>query len=92
MALNNALVQSFDPAGYQPPSGPLMDLVPVTPSDTVDLPLNARAVYLTVGGVLEFLTHSNVIRNVTLPAGFHPIVCKRIRSTNTSATGIYVGI
>jgi hypothetical protein len=94
MALNPLLQQTptFDPTGVQPPSGPVFDLIPVTPSDSVDIDSRTRCVYIATGGVFEFLTWGGTVRNVTLAAGWHPLIPRRIRSTNTTASGIAIGV
>ena len=91
MAIPGSLIQAqFDPNGVQVPSGPVLDLVPVTPNDGADVVAN-RCVYIAVGGDLSFVTLAGVTRTVTLAAGWHPLVVARIRATGTTATGISVG-
>lgn len=59
----------------------------VTPSDTVDLPLEAVSLLVTVAGNLSFLTTEGVIVNMTAaPVMVVPVRCKRVRSTGTTAT------
>lgn len=59
----------------------------VTASDTVDLPLEAVSLFVTVAGNVSFLTTEGVIISITAaPVGVIPIRCKRVRSTGTTAT------
>lgn len=91
MALQGSLVRAqFDPTGVQVPSGPVLDLIPVTPNDNADVAAH-RCIYIATGGDLSFVTLGGATRTVTLAAGWHPLVVARIRSTGTTATGISIG-
>lgn len=71
-------------------SGPANDLEPVTPSDTVDLPNMAVALYVTVGGVVVFDSEAGATRTVTVgDNAILPVGVRRVRATDTTATGIH---
>lgn len=64
-------------------------LVPVTPSDTVDLPQACSRVFVSVAGTLTYLNSKGV--SVLIPVaviGINKGDFKRIMSTGTAATGI----
>jgi len=64
------------------------DGFPVTPSDSVDLAVTARALLVSVGGTLQITTSTGQTRALTVPAGVVPIRTTRVWLTNTAATGI----
>ena len=63
----------------------------ITPSDTVDLEHNTRALYVGVSGDVALITVSgDQFTLVGLTAGiFHPLRVRRILSTGTTATSIF---
>jgi hypothetical protein len=61
---------------------------PVTPDDGVDLPVEAYALCVAVGGALAVDRLDGQTVTITVPAGVIPIVVQRVRSTGTTATGI----
>lgn len=66
-----------------------IDIEPVTPSDTVDLPNPARAIRANIGGTLRIKTYRGVVRNTRIASGEVLMVyASRIYGTGTSATGI----
>lgn len=66
-----------------------VDIVPVTPSNTVDLPTAARAIRARVAGDLRITTYKGVVRNTYIAAGeVLPVVAIRVHATGTTATGI----
>ena len=69
---------------------PALGAVVVSPSDTVDLASPLRAITLSVGGTLSFISSRDGSVNTTaaLPAGTYPILAARIRATGTTATGL----
>lgn len=76
------------------PSAPADDLVPVTPSNTVDLTVPGRGIVVEVAGTLSVITASGNTR--IIPAAFvtagvvFPLSVKRVTVANTTATGIWV--
>lgn len=67
-----------------------LDLIPITPSDSTDLPKVARALYITSGGTLRITTAKGNVRNITgLGTGWFPVACLRVHATGTSCTGIF---
>lgn len=65
------------------------DLVPVIPSDTVDLMVAARALRIGTGGALRFTSSAGSVRNTTVADGELLLVgASRIHATGTTATGI----
>ena len=70
---------------------PARDIVPVTPSDTVDLPDgDCRGILVGVAGIVRITTVTGQDRTITLlMAGVvHPIRARRIWASTTTATGI----
>lgn len=66
-----------------------VDIVPVTPNDSVDLPSHARAIRATVGGTLRITTYKGVVRNTNIVAGeILPVYARRVHAGGTTATGI----
>lgn len=66
-----------------------VDIVPVTPSDSVDLATPARAIRAAGGGTLRITAGSGIVRNTTIAAGeILPVFAYRIHATGTAATGI----
>ena len=73
--------------------GLVHDMVPVTPSDSVDnvgLRNIAVGLYIETGGDVVFLNKDDSERTVTVPDYFY-LTCsiKRVKSTGTTATGIH---
>lgn len=72
-------------------STPGVDLVAITPSDTVDLEVPIRGLIITVAGTVAVVTPQGNV--VTLPAAMavgvvHSIRAKRINAAGTTATGL----
>ena len=66
-----------------------IDIEPVTPSDTVDLPSHARAIRATNGGTLRIKTYRGSVRDTRISSGEVLMVyASRIYATGTSATGL----
>jgi hypothetical protein len=72
--------------------GPGVDLVPITPSDSVDLAEQARALRCSPGGAagtVRFVTSRGNTRNTSIALGeLLPVQCVRVHSTGTTATGL----
>ncbi|OJF97583.1 spike base protein, RCAP_Rcc01079 family [Pararhizobium antarcticum] len=72
------------------------DLVPVTPSDSVDLPVAGRAIRCRgdgAGGTIRFVANSGVLRNSYIAAGETILTpALRIHATGTTATLLEVYI
>lgn len=73
-------------------AGIARDVVPVVPSDTVDLPNVAASLYVETGGTIVFLPEKDGApqRTVTV-SDFSTFPCgvRRILATGTTATGIH---
>ena len=70
--------------------GPATDILPVTPSDTLDLPHVALALYVEHGGMLSFVTETSQTRSVEVTDFIIlPVATRRINATGTTATGIH---
>lgn len=71
-------------------SGPAHDILPVTPSDSVDLIHVALALYVQTGGNLAIVTEAGTTRTVAV-ADFSilPVGVRRVNLTGTTATGIH---
>lgn len=71
--------------------GPASDLMPVTPSDSVDLTTVGVALYVETGGTVSFETVAGQDRLVTLTDGMIlPVGVRRVNATGTTAAGIHV--
>lgn len=71
------------------------DWIPVTPSDVTDNMKGATSdivlgFYVTVGGAVSFITEGGT-RTITYPTGavVYCTSCTRIKSTGTTATGLF---
>jgi hypothetical protein len=73
-------------------NGMVADLIPVTPSDTVDIEGFVVGLYVTTGGDVAFETQGGT-RTLTVPDNY-TITCliKRVNATGTTATGLHAFI
>lgn len=73
--------------------GPGDDAFTVTPSDTVDFTIMARALYVGTTGDVTLITRGGTtLKFAAVPAGgIIPVRCSRVMSTGTTASNI-VGI
>ncbi len=71
-------------------SGPARDIVPVTPSDTTDLPDAAIGLYVETGGTVVLTSVRGQTRTVDV-ADFSilPVGVLRVHTTGTTAVGIH---
>jgi len=71
-------------------SGPSRDIEPVSPSDTVNLPSVALALFVETAGSVTFVTVKGPTRTVNV-ANFSilPTGVLRVMATGTTATGIH---
>ena len=71
-------------------NGSVTDMVPVTPSNSVDLANVAIGLYITVAGNVTFHNMDGVSRTIAVPDNFY-LICsvKRVLATGTTATGIH---
>ncbi|MEC9435167.1 MAG: hypothetical protein VYD87_19875 [Pseudomonadota bacterium] len=69
------------------------DDLPVTPSDTEDLPKIAHAIYCAGGGTIVYDTLEGESREREVPDHF-TFFCavRRVRATGTTATGIVASV
>ncbi|MFN0133423.1 MAG: hypothetical protein ACKVW3_12965 [Phycisphaerales bacterium] len=74
-------------------TSPGSDCVPVTPNDSTDLTLFARAILVGQAGTLRVTTLAGVVRNLPatcIPAGsILPVRVRRVHATGTTATDIF---
>jgi hypothetical protein len=71
-------------------AGPATDILPVTPSNTTDLPFVASALYVQTGGAISFVTVRGQTRTVTVgDLSLLPVGVVRVRATGTTAAGIH---
>lgn len=73
-----------------PSPNPAIYAIAVTPSDSVNLAPSSRALYVGgAGNVALVQPDDTVVTFVGVTAGFIlPVACKRVNSTNTTATSI----
>jgi len=70
--------------------GPATDLIPVTPSDSTDLPVVALALLVEQAGTVQFVSQAGQTRTVSLGAGaILPVGVRRVLATGTTASGIH---
>lgn len=71
-------------------NGPALDMIPVTPSDSVELATVAVSLYITAAGTVRFKAVSGETRTVSVPA-FYQLPCgvRQVFVTGTTATGIH---
>lgn len=71
-------------------SGPALDALPVTPSDSADLLHVAIGLYIETGGAVSVVTALGQVRTLNV-ADFSllPLGVSRVRATGTTATGIH---
>lgn len=80
---NDAIAKGFDQTITA------LDLVPVTPSNTVDLPVPARALRIKTGGTLRITTYTGQVRNTEVVDGEVLLLFTlRVHATGTTAAGI----
>lgn len=66
------------------------DILPVTPSDSVDLTEVAFGLRVTTGGTVSFVTERGTTRTITLGSDSDLLVgVRRVNATGTTATGIF---
>lgn len=71
-------------------SGPVRDIVPVTPDDGQDLADVAVALYVEIGGALTITTVQGTQRTVDVADwSVLPVGVRRVHASGTSATGIH---
>jgi hypothetical protein len=70
--------------------GPATDIVPVVPSNSVEMTNIALALYVERGGTITFVTERSQTRVVQV-ADFAilPVATRRVNATGTTATGIH---
>ena len=71
-------------------NGSVTDMVPVTPSNSVDLANVAIGLYITVAGNVTFHNMDGVSRTIAVPDNFY-LICSvnRVLATGTTSTGIH---
>ncbi len=73
-----------------PLSGPALDALPVTPSDSLDLIHVAIGLYVETGGAISVITAMGHTRTLNVADfSFMPLGVARVRATGTTATGIH---
>lgn len=71
-------------------AGPANDLLPITPSDTEDLPLVCTALYVENGGSLSIITQAGQSRTLSIgDQAILPVGVRRVEASGTSASGIH---
>lgn len=71
-------------------NGSVVDMLPVTPSDSTDLSSVGIGLYITGAGDVTFHNVDGASRTVTVPDNFY-LICsvQRVLSAGTTATGIH---
>lgn len=70
--------------------GPATDALPVTPSNSVDLPMVAVGLYVQTGGTLSIVTAAGTSRTISVPDfTILPLATRRVNATGTTALGIH---
>lgn len=78
------------PFGAPTFTAPAMDAFVITPSNSVNFNIMARAVYVGAGGDIALVTsRNNTVTFIAVPQGtVLPVVCLRINSTSTTASSL----
>lgn len=66
----------------------------ITPNDGADLPQSICGIYIQTAGAVKITGAGDIDANaviVQLPAGFSPMVAKKVWATGTGAVGTIVG-
>jgi len=75
--------------GSQSDTFSAVDIVPVTPNDTVDLAQPARAIRAQGAGTLRITSGVGIVRDTNIAANQTlDVVALRVHATGTTATGI----
>jgi len=72
--------------------GPAVHWYRIVPSDTVDLAVVPRALYVDVTGTMAVVDIDGVVMSMAAAAvGYHPLRPRRVNATNTTAVvyGLY---
>lgn len=68
---------------------PAVGAVAVTPSDSADLVVTCRALYVgTAGDLRVAMANGDVVTFSGAQAGYHPISVRRVYATSTTASGV----
>lgn len=66
-----------------------LDIVPITPNDSVDLVSPARAIRAAGAGTLRITTYTGAVRNTNIAAGERlEVYASRVHAAGTTATGL----
>lgn len=60
----------------------------LTTSDSTNFAVRPAFIYVTVGGVIQFVNDDATVVAMTVAAGYHPLSPVRINATSTTASGI----
>lgn len=74
---------------------PMNDTFPITPNDSEDIEFVSRTIMIGDAGVVRVITNKGITRDLSanLARGvYHAIRVRRVLSTGTTATDIWVGI
>lgn len=75
--------------GNKVQAGVATDLVPITPSDTADLPEACWAIYVNTPGNIRIKTlRGTVVTLSAVPVGVLPVGAARVYATGTTATSL----
>lgn len=71
-------------------AAPAIDAATVTPNDSTDLTLTARALYIGTGGNvnLDTISGTTIVFSNLQTGSILPLQVKRVRSTSTTASNI----
>jgi hypothetical protein len=72
-------------------ASPLTEWASINPSDSTDLAVRPRALYVGVAGSVVCRSEAGVDVSFNLSAGWHPIRPVRILAAGTTATGLVAG-
>lgn len=71
-------------------SGPVFDIAPITPNDSIALNAVAVSLYVETGGAVTFVSVAGHTRTVTLQDGaILPVGVRHVLATGTTATGLH---
>lgn len=68
---------------------PAVEWFAITPHDTNELSVRPRCLYVSVAGDISVVSKLGATMTITVVAGYHPLRPVKVKSTGTTATGIY---
>lgn len=68
---------------------PASEWFAITPHDTNEVEIRPRCLYVSVAGTISIVSKLGRTMTITVAAGYHPLRPVIVKSTGTTATGIF---